>query len=160
MFFNDSPTFLEVTGLTYDEIVAKTRTIQATGGTCIGCAMDYLKERNLEVNGVVIASDGGEWNAPLFADAYKSYVKKMGIEPTSYLLHLPGGDPDNLSVNCRAAGVPIEKIEMGSADYYALPNVLSVIRANRYQLFDDIMATPLLTFNDVFDRQKERSAKA
>lgn len=159
IFFNNSPRFIEVTGLDYQGILQKTRSLVANGGTSIGSALDYLLARKLWVDGIVIVSDGGEWNPPMFAETYQAYCKLMGVEPTVYLLHVPGSDPDNLSVNCARAGVRIEKIIMENADDYALPNVLSVLNANRYQLFDDIMATPLLTIESVFaDKGKGATA--
>jgi hypothetical protein len=37
----------------------------------------------------------------------------------------------------------------GGVDYYSLPNLASTMRTKTYGLVDEIMATPLLSLNDV-----------
>lgn len=150
IFFDENPTPFEVAGLSYDQIVEKTKRVQAGGSTSIGCGLDYLRNRGVVVNGIAIASDGGDNHAPLFPSAYKKYVAQMGIEPTVYLFHV-SGDNDALTPTCRYDGINLERFEMGShVDYYSLPALVATMKINRYQMLDDIMATPLLTFNDLY----------
>lgn len=152
IFFDTTPIHFDVTGKTYDQIVQDTRRVGAGGSTSIGCGLDYIRSRGIVVNGIAIASDGGENASPMFADVYRKYCASLSIEPPIYLFHTDG-DTDALSSNLNRAGIPLEKFELGRAvDYYSLPNIVKTLRANRYALYDEIMETPLLKFNDVFKR--------
>jgi len=154
IFFNVAPTFIEVTGLSYDQILEKTKRIHADGGTAVGCGLDYLRAKGVTVQGIAIASDGGDNTPPRFHMAYPAYVKAMEIEPTAYLFHVEG-EQDTLTPCCQLAGIQLERFEMGKdVDYYSLPNLVSTLRTNRYSLVDEIMATELLTLEKVF-AQKE-----
>lgn len=156
VFFNTAPVLIDVTGKTYEEILAATRRLSAHGMTSIGCGVDYLRSRKLPVQGIVIASDGGENSAPFFADAFERYKKELEADPTLYFFHV-AGDEDRLTGNCRAVGIQLERFEMGaSVDYYSLPNMIPTLRANRYALFDEIMEVPLLTINQVFSNVEVR----
>lgn len=150
VFFDTSPICFNVTGKTYEQIIEDTRRVGAGGSTSIGCGLDYLRSRSITVNGIAIASDGGENTSPLFADIYKRYCEALSIEPPVYLFHVPG-DSDTLSHSMNRAGVALEKFELGGeVDYYSLPNIVKTLRANRYALYDEIMETPLLKIADVF----------
>lgn len=164
IFFNTTPTFFDVTGKTYEQILAETRRVSASGGTSIGCGVDYLRSRGIIVQGIAIASDGGDNTAPSFVSAYKAYTKELGVEPTVYLFHM-GNQRDNILVppaanspysayrewSCPANGIQLETFELGmTVDRYALPNIVATLRANRYALFDEVMAMPFLTFEKVF----------
>lgn len=152
VFFNTSPTFFDVTGKTLDEIKEETKRTTASGGTSIGCGLDYISEKNIIVNGIVICSDGGDNTSPYFHDAYAKYVKKMSIEPTIYLFHV-SGDRNDLSLYCKRANIQIEEFDMTrNVDYYSLPSMISTLRTNRFSLVDDIMETKLLKFSDVFGK--------
>lgn len=153
VFFHQAPQFFDVSGKSLDEIKEMTKRVRADGATSIGCGVDYIKQRGFVVNGIVIVSDGGENRHPTFDDAYRAYADKFGLEPTVYHLHVPG-DPDRL----RYSSAQIERVDLGrNVDYYSLPNIVKVLKANRYQLVDDVMEIPLLTFNDVFKiRRRER----
>lgn len=146
IFFNVSPAYFDVSGKTLEEIKSLTKRISAGGGTSIGCGVDYIMNKNVLVDGIVIVSDGGDNTSPRFVDSYKKYAEKFGIEPTVYHLHVPGEQ----NVLARLP-FQIEKFELGRyVDYYSLPNIVKVLKANRYHLLDEIMGTPLLTFKDVF----------
>lgn len=144
IFFNVEPRYFDVTGKTLEAIKDETKRITALGGTSIGCGVKFLMDRKHIVNGIAIVSDGGDNTYPLFKDAYPEYCKKFGIEPPVYFFHVPG-DHDVLSHS-----VSLEKYEMKDADYYSLPNIVSMMKTTRYSLVDEIMQTPLLTFAKVF----------
>lgn len=150
VFFDTSPTYFDITGKSYTEVVEITRRVTAGGATSIGCGLDYIRSRGIVVNGIAIASDGGENRAPTFSEVYKKYCQALAIEPPVYFFHVPG-DGDALSRNMAHAGIQLEQFELGSnVDYYSLPNIVKTLRANRYALYDEIMETPLLKFADVF----------
>lgn len=150
VFFNTAPNFFDVSNKTLEEIKELTKRITASGGTSIGCGLQYLLEKNIFVNGIAICSDGGDNTNPYFHDTYSKYVKKMNVEPTVYLFHVQG-DRDDLSKLCAANKIQIEKKDLTkNVDYYSLPSIISTLRTNRFSLIDDIMETSLLTFKDVF----------
>ena len=150
VFFNVRPDYFDVTGKTLEEIKDMTKRLSATGGTSIGCGLDYISEKGFLVNGIVICSDGGDNTNPLFHEAYAKYTKKFDIEPTVYLLHVPG-ETNRLAYNCKISNIQLEEQELGrNVDYYSLPNVIRTLRTNRYSFIDEIMEMPLLTFKDVF----------
>lgn len=150
VFFNTSPTYLNVTGKTLDQIQDETRRFSVSGMTSVGCGLEILYDKNILVNGIAIASDGGDNHRPLFHDSYKKYCAKMGIDPTVYLYHVPGAD-NSLIKYCNHAGIMVECFELGyDVDYYSLPQLAFTMRTSRYSLAEEIMETKLLTFSDVF----------
>lgn len=150
VWFNSTPSLMDVTGKSLSQIEEMAKYVRASGGTSVGCGLELMAERGIVVNGVAIASDGGDNTDPLYHNAYKRYAAKMGVEPMTYLFHVPG-DPDILSNHCKGSGVPFETYELGrNVDYYSLPNIVKSLKAGRYALLDEIMQTPLLTLSDVF----------
>lgn len=150
VLFNTAPTYFDVTGNTLDEIKHATQRYRATGGTSIGCGLDMIREKGIIVGGIAICSDGGDNTSPYFYQAYKRYVDQLGCEPTTYLWHVPG-EQNRLVDHCRREGIPLEVFEMGrDVDYYSIPQLALTMRTGRYNLIDEIMETPLLTFADVF----------
>jgi hypothetical protein len=158
VLFNVQPTYFDVTGKFLEPIKDITKRLNATGGTSIGCGLDYISEKGFLVNGIVICSDGGDNTNPYFHEAYSKYIKKFDIEPTVYLLHVPG-ETDRLSHLCKMNNIQVEFQELGrNVDYYSLPNIIRTLRTNRYSFIDEIMETPLLTFNNVFKINERRVA--
>lgn len=153
VFFNTSPrTVGNVQGKTLEEIEALSRTITATGGTHIGTGLAWAQDKKLDVDGVAIVSDGGDNHPWSFAQRYLSYCKVMQKTPTVYFYKLPG-DPDSLTPQCASAGIDLQTIDLrGGVDRYSLPNVVATMRVGRYDLLDDILATPLRRLDEVLER--------
>ena len=151
IFFNVSPQLINVTGKTLDEIKQLTRGIIAQGGTSIGCGLSYLTDMKIPVHGIAIISDGGENTDPYFHVAYSKYCKQMMMEPTVYLYHTKG-QPNVLAYHSKREGIEITEFDLTSGiDEYSLPNLIKTMRTSKYSLLDEILNTPLLTFNQVFD---------
>lgn len=149
VFFNTAPTYIDVTGKSYDEILKLTARETANGGTSIGCGLDYLAKKSVQVDGIAIVSDGGENCAPMFAPTYKAYCEQFGKDVPVYFYRLQSQDV--FSTHCASAGIPVHLFELGKGtDYYALPNLIQTMRTNRYGLVDEILATPLLRLEDAF----------
>lgn len=144
VFFNHEPVRYDVTGKTLNDIKKMTSRVFADGGTSIGCGLRLIGEAGIEINGIAICSDGGDRHNPRFHDAYKWYVEKTGLEPTVYHFYMRG-DPDYLGNFCAQVQIPIQKYDMTQVDYYSLPNLVKMMRSNRYSLCDEILQTPLLT---------------
>ena len=102
-------------------------------------------KRGITIDGIAIVSDGGENNGPYFDNIYRAYCNKYIAEPSVYHLWVPG-DPDSLSFYNY-----VEKIDLSKGfDEYAFSNLTNILKANKYDLIDEIINTPLLTFNKVF----------
>jgi len=125
------------------------------GGTSIGCGLDRILTSNIEVDGIAIVSDAQENTAPWFYERYERFKKQFDKEPPVYLFRFESGmrgwaDQD-LAETCQRNGIAVTEFDMrGGFDYYSLPNVVSLMRANRYSLLEEVMGAPLLTLREVF----------
>lgn len=150
VFFNNSPTYHDVTGKAYDDILAITKRQVADGGTSPGCAIQYAVERKLDIDGIAIVADGNENGLPFFHTAYQRLCKELDKLPPVYVFLLKG-DPPNMLDNARLSGVELMVNDLrGGVDYHSLPNLVQTMRTNRYSLVDEINETPLLRLADVF----------
>jgi len=153
VFFNEAPQRYDVTGKSLEEIQRMTSHVRAGGATSIGCGFDMVSELGKQVDTIVVCSDGGENRTPWFHEVYLKYVRKNGLEPTVYLFRFPG-DPNVLAEHCRRANIVVQEFVFGAkVDPYALINVVNVIKPGRFALYEEIMAVPLLTLDDVFKKR-------
>lgn len=150
VFFNEAPRGFDVTGKSLSDIQTMTRSIRANGGTSISCGLSFAMEQGKQIDWIVIVSDGGENRVPLFSMVYKKYEQKTGLTPAIYMVHVPG-DQNILDRRCSDEGIEINKYEIGSkVESYMLTNIVNSIRPGHFALFDEIMAVPLLTLDEVF----------
>jgi hypothetical protein len=159
MFFDTSVVAIDVTGMSYEEISAKTRTITAGGGTSIGAGLMCSMERNIRVDGIAILSDGGENASPYFHEVYPRYCKKMDADPAVYFYRMGGRSVDCFSVFMERAKIQVTTFDLAKhgVDYYALPAIAKTMRVGRYSLVDEIMNTPLMTLQEVYGKTKGAS---
>jgi hypothetical protein len=156
VFFDTNPMTVDVTGLPLDSIQKATRHITANGGTSIGCGLNRMLSEKMEIDGIAIVSDGGENTPPLFPEVYKRYIDFAQKDVPVYLF-LCTGEPDNLTPRMKQAGIEMQTFDIrGGTDFYSIPNLAQTLRASRYSLVDEIMATPLLTLNSVLKGSTER----
>jgi len=155
VLFDAQPRYYDVTGKSYDELRALLKNMQLGSATSCGVGLDYIVDRNIQVDGIAIVSDGGHNTAPDFSTAYRKYEKKFDTQPTVYFYELQG-DADRLSAELQRAQIQCEKFALRgqSIDHYSLPNLVSTMRVSRYSLTDEIYATPLVTLDDVLTRTK------
>jgi len=156
VFFDTSPRFVDATGKSYEELKKVTGTLQADGGTSIGCGLQLLLEKTLKVDGIAIVSDAGENTAPYFGDVYPKYCAKLGVEPNVYLYQTVG-DPDNqFSRKCEAQHIDVQRFNVmhGAVDQYSLPDLVQSMRVGRYMLVEEILAYPFRTLDEVLTRTK------
>ena len=158
VFFDSMPTYMDATGKTYEEITSITARINAGGNTSIGCGLQYAVDKEFDIDGIVVVSDGGHNATPHFSVAYKAYEKKFGKSPTVYFYVTPGGDSDRLTGECAAVGIDVQVFDLrsggthGKVDFYSLPNLVQTMRVSRYSLLSEIMDTPLRRLDEVLDR--------
>ncbi len=154
IFFDQSPLYVNATGLTYDMLRKGTAHIGVGAGTSIGCGMQYALDNKLDIDGIGIISDAQENLMPAFAERYKRYCEVTKKEPTVYLYRFQPGmralhDRD-LAVTMKAAGLDMQEFDLRrGVDYNSLPNIVATMRVNRYSLLDEVEATKLLTLDDV-----------
>lgn len=154
IFFDTMPRYINATGKTYDDLLAETKRVDANGGTSIGCGVRYIFEKDINVDGIAIVSDGGENNPPAFADMYRRYSEAIQKEPPVYLYVLPG-EANVLGPLMERAGIEFQEFDLRKGiDYYALPNLVQTMNARRYGLVDQIMDAPLLKVKDVLKGEK------
>ena len=149
VFFNTTPEFYDVTDMTYEQIKEKTKYIFGSGNTSVGCALAAAWAKGFEPDGIALVTDGGENTPPFFLNVYADLSKKLEKTVPLYFYHI-SGDTNLLSPQLRLAGVDAQELDMLGIDYYGLPDLVKTMRVNKYSLADEIMETPLLTVNDVF----------
>jgi hypothetical protein len=151
VFFNSSPTYYDVTGKDYEQVLALTKREIAMGGTCIGCGLDYALQKRIEVDGIAVVSDGGENQPPAFREVHAAYTEKFGKDVPVYYYKLAGQSSDTFLPNCERNGLALQTFDLTrGVDFYSLPNLIQTMRTNRYGLVDEIMQVPLLRLEDVF----------
>lgn len=155
VFFDTAPRAIDVTGKTYDELLALTKHVMAQGGTSIGCGLQWALDMGVEIDGIAIVSDARENNVPQFARVYQTYSQRHNKEVPVYLYRMQHGTvswaDQDLAQSMKAASLDLQEFDLrGGVDYYSLPNVVATMRVNRYSLVDEIMDTPLLTLDKVF----------
>lgn len=151
-FYDQAPQwFKEVTGWTLERVKQETQYIRAGGGTAAFSGLLYALDRNIEVDGIWIASDCEDGYAPAFVKTYQVYAKKFDREPTLYVFRVPGGSRDLLLPALQQAGILTEVFDLrGGFDHYSLPNIIQTMQTRRWGLLDQIMETPLKRLADVF----------
>ncbi len=146
VFFDTSPVFVDVTGMSLDQVKEATKRINAGGGTSIGCGLNSILSKNIDIDGIAIVSDGDENVSPLFVDVYKKYIEKFGKDVPVYYYWCDGYS-DSFSPKVNAAGIEMQTFDVHrNLDYYSLPNLAATMRASKYSLVDEIMETPLLIY--------------
>ena len=160
VFFDTAPRYFDATGKTLEQLTALTKNIKADGGTSIGCGLLYAIEKQFNIDGIAVVSDGGERNPPTFAQFYAPLAQATG-KPIPVYFYQCAGDPDYFSPLCKQAGIDLQTFDMrkSAIDYYSLPNLIQTMRVNRYSLADEVLNTPLLTQDEVFGKLFKTSEK-
>jgi hypothetical protein len=155
VFFDEAPMTVDVTGLSLDQILKATKHIGTGSATSIGVGLNRMLVEKVAVDGIAVVSDGGENRAPYFTDVYKKYSEFVGKDVPVYFYHF-SGDTDNFTYRMNAAGIEMQQFDLrhGTADYYAIPNLVQSMRSNQYSLVDEIMATPLVSLSEILKTEE------
>jgi hypothetical protein len=149
VFFDSSPMTVDVTGLPLDAIQKATRHIGSGGSTSIGCGLNRMLTEKVEIDGIAVVSDGEENSAPRFVDVYRKYLEFVNKDVPVYFFQCDGGG-NNFTYSMNQAGFEMQTFDVrGGVDYYSVVNLAQTLRASKYSLCDEIMATPLLSLSDV-----------
>lgn len=155
IFFDTTPRYVKASGKTLEELKKETQHVTANGGTSIGCGLRYALDRGLNIDGIVIVSDGGENGVPWFVPGYEELTAKGGKNVPVYFYQVAGSDVDVFTPRMIQAGHDVQIFDLRSGvDFYSIPEVVKTMRANRYSLIDEIMASPLKTLDGVFQLQE------
>lgn len=85
-----APRAVDAAGKTYEELTALTAMMTASGGTSLGCALDYAMAQRWEIDGIALVTDGAENHIPFFADMYERYAAVLGKRVPVYWYHVQG----------------------------------------------------------------------
>lgn len=165
VMFDGTAYEINVTGMDYDAVLAKTRTISAGGGgTSIGAGLQLLLDSDSNIDGIAIVSDAQENTRPMFADQYKVLNARLGKEVPVYLYRMQpssrGYSDVDLATSMSAAGFSLQEFDLrhGTTDYYALPELVATMNVKRHGLLQKIMETDLLTLDQVLPLKAVRGA--
>lgn len=118
--------------------------ISSGGGTACGVAFDYLIKNKQLVEQVILITDEGDNQAPLFYEGFQKYVKAMGNVPAVTIVKTVGAS-DKVERDCRNAKIAFDTWQFaGGTDYYSLPEMVKMLsRPSKLDLLMEIMSTEL-----------------
>lgn len=116
--------------------------VNAGGSTSCGVALEWMAKKRQRVEQIVLVTDEGENQAPLFKDAYESYAQTLHVRPAVTIVKI-GQTTKTIEQACRDKGIPLNVFEF-RGDYYALPNVIPLLTApSQAELLMEILNYPL-----------------
>ncbi|MDQ3814079.1 MAG: hypothetical protein M3347_09015 [Armatimonadota bacterium] len=118
------------------------RGINAGGATSCGVAVEWMRKKNQRVEQIIMVTDEGENQAPLFKDAYAAYAEQLKVRPDVIFVKV-GGAGNQLERACGELGVMVRAFEF-KGDYYALTNLIPLLtRPSMVDLLMEILEYPL-----------------
>ena len=118
--------------------------ITAGGGTSCGVAIETMRRKGQRVEQIILVTDEGENQAPLFANAYKDYSEETNTRPDVILVKV-GHASNVLERACTGLGIA-PSVFTFSGDYYALPNLIPLLqRPSMVDMLMEILEYPLPT---------------
>jgi hypothetical protein len=116
--------------------------ITAGGGTSCGVAIEMMRRKGQRVEQIILVTDEGENQAPLFANAYKAYSEETNTRPDVILVKV-GHASNVLERACTGLGIA-PSVFTFSGDYYALPNLIPLLqRPSMVDVLMEILEYPL-----------------
>jgi hypothetical protein len=116
--------------------------IKAAGGTSVGVAVDFMTRKKVAVEQIIVVTDEGENQAPLFVPSLQKYKETVKADPNVVFVKV-GQATEQLERHCLAANIAADAFTFGG-DYYSLPNLIPILtRPSKLDLLIEIMETPL-----------------
>ncbi len=116
--------------------------INASGGTSCGVALEWMRRQKQHVEQIVMITDEGENQAPLFKNAYQAYSQELNVRPNVIFIKI-GRAVNILEKACVQVGIAPNAFEF-RGDYYALPNVIPLLtRPSMMELVMEVLSYPL-----------------
>lgn len=134
--------------------------IRAGGQTSLGAALKAARINKQRVEQIVMVTDQGENQRPLFVDEYKLYCEAMCVKPSIVIVSV-GTDTGYIERQMATSGAELEKVRIDTTDYYALPNVITLLsKPSKVELVMEIMELPLPRRNAAAEQAVMQSARA
>lgn len=142
--FNTMAYPIEAQGKTLADWEKAFRGINAVGGTSCGIALETMRRKKQYVEQIILVTDGGENNPPLFIPTLKAYQADLKADPNVCFVKIEGSEfSEHLEEECRREGLLIDSFKF-TGDYYALPNLLPLVsKPSKLELLEEIMGWPL-----------------
>jgi hypothetical protein len=141
--FNDAPMEIVAPEKTYTAWDKAFRGVTACNGTSIGCALEYLKRKNIAVEQIIVITDEGENANPFFHNSYKSYADQIKFKPHVVLIRVNSSCSD-FRDNLTKAQIAFDTYTPEGNDYYGLPGLMAMLSKNsKLNLIMEIMDHPL-----------------
>jgi hypothetical protein len=137
-FFDDSARGFDVTGKTLEEIRHITRSVNANGQTSIGAGLRKAMADQPDTGLVVVITDGGENCSPYFTDVWNKLPNKPELAVVWY---------GNSHRNWIPQLIAFQEFN-GNNDTYGMAEVVNLLKADPFELLDEVLATPLLIFGE------------
>lgn len=116
--------------------------ISAGGGTSCGVALEVMRKKAQRVEQLILVTDEGENQAPLFKDAYTAYAAELGVRPEVVIVRI-GQATDVIRKACAQLGVAPTALDF-KGDYYALTNLIPLLtRPSLLDLLMEVLEYPL-----------------
>jgi hypothetical protein len=116
--------------------------ITAGGGTSCGVGLEAMRLKKQYVEQIILVTDEGENQGPLFVPTLLKYRQTLGADPNVCIVRVPGST-SGLETQCRTAGITVDTFQFGG-DYYALPNLVSLLsKPSKLELLMEILEFPL-----------------
>jgi len=116
--------------------------ITAGGGTSCGVALETMRLKGQYVEQIILVTDEGENQGPLFVPTLAKYREAVKADPNVCIVRVPGSTT-GVETQCRKAGVNVDVFQFGG-DYYALPNLVPLLsKPSKLELLMEILDYPL-----------------
>lgn len=114
--------------------------IQAGGGTSCGVPLEYMIRAKQRVENIILISDEGENQTPLFVPTLQKYMGAMNVTPSVCMVKTVNAE-NKLERAMQAAGLQCDAWQFsGGTDYYSLTNLIPFLtKPSRLDLLMDIM---------------------
>lgn len=145
--FDTMPYFVEAKGKELTDWERAFKHLQANGGTSCGCAVEAMRKKKQVVEQFILVTDEGDNSTPLFADAYTTYCRDLGVMPNVVIVRV-GSHSNYVESQLKQKQVPVETFTF-AGDYYSLPNLVPMLsRPSRLELLMEILDVALPVRDD------------
>jgi hypothetical protein len=118
--------------------------ISAGGGTSCGVPLEYMIRAKQKVENIILITDEGENQTPLFVPTLQRYIEMVGSQPSVCIVKTQGAT-NQLEVNMQRAGLQCDAWSF-NGDYYSLVGLIPFLtRPSKMDLLMDIMNWELPT---------------
>lgn len=112
--------------------------INAGGGTACGVGLEYMIKAKQHVENIILITDEGDNQTPMFVPGLQKYIGMIGTQPTVCIVKTQGAS-SLVEDNMKRAGLQCDAYQF-TGDYYGLPNLIPYLtKGSRLDLLMEIM---------------------